>query len=122
VTVLGANLGLPGDDVFYFGSATAEAGDSPSNTRVTATDLLLARNNPRSFLNPAQITLNFDYNRDQRINATDVLLARNNQTNFLTALKLLDLSALGQDGSTAADAEAHDPSQASVQAYWDQVL
>jgi len=90
VTVLGANLGLPADDVFYFGNAVAEAGNSPSDAQVTTTDLLLARNNPRNFLNPAAVDFAFDYNRDQRVGTTDVLLARNNQTNFLTQLRLIE--------------------------------
>jgi len=92
-TVKVDNTGLAGPDVFYFGNAVAEAGNLDSDTYVTATDLLLARNNPRHFLNPAAIDFAYDYDRNGRVNATDVLLARNNQTNFLTALKLLDLSA-----------------------------
>jgi len=93
VTVAAGNIGLAAPDVFYFGNAVAEAGNTPGNTQVTTTDLLLARNNPRNFLNPAAIDFAFDYNRDQRVNSTDVLLARNNQTNFLSALRLIDLSA-----------------------------
>ncbi len=92
VTVHSAGLALDADDVFYFGNAVADAGNSPTDLQVTATDLLLARNNPRTFLNPAAIDLPYDYNRDGRVDATDVLLARNNPTNFLTALRLIDLS------------------------------
>jgi len=92
VFVIGAPLGLAADDVFYFGSAVAESGNSPLDAQVTTTDLLLARNNPRNFLTPAPVDFAFDYNRDARVNTTDVLLARNNQTNFLTRLPLLDLS------------------------------
>ncbi len=106
VTVFsGGNTGLATNDVFYFGNAVGEAGNSTSNTRVTTTDLLLARNNPRNFLNPARIDFSYDYNRDKRVNATDVLLARNNQTNFLTALKLIDLQDEGP-GRQAAEAQA----------------
>jgi len=92
ITVHAGRLGLLQDDVFYFGNAVAEAGNSAAQAQVTATDLLLARNNPRNFLHPAAVDFAYDYNRDQRVNATDVLLARNNQTNFLTALRLLDLT------------------------------
>jgi len=92
VTVLAADTGLEHDDVFYFGNAVAEAGNSGADARVTITDLLLARNNPRNFLNPAPIDSPYDYNRDQRVNVTDVLLARNNQTNFPAALRLIDLT------------------------------
>jgi len=105
----GTDLGLDADDVFYFGNAVADAGNAAGNAQVTTTDVLLARNNPRNFLSPAQIDFHYDYNRDQRVNATDVLLARNNQTNFLTALRLIDLS-----GAAAA---AHAvPSPAGVEA------
>ncbi|MBN2474624.1 MAG: hypothetical protein JXB62_08445 [Pirellulales bacterium] len=90
VTVLAtANTGLAEDDVFYFGNAVGEAGNSTTNAQVNAVDMLLARNNPRTFLNPAPIDFPYDYNRDQRVNATDMLLARNNQTHFLNALKLI---------------------------------
>jgi len=92
VTVLGANLGLPRDDVFYFGNAVAESGNSASDAQVTTTDLLLARNNPRDFLGQTDVTFAYDYDRDALVNATDVLLARNNQTHFLNALRLIDLS------------------------------
>jgi len=81
--------GLDEDDVFYFGNAIAEAGDSFSNALVTVADLLLARNNPHSFLDPAGIDFPYDYNRDGLVNATDVLLARNSQSHFLSDLNLI---------------------------------
>ncbi|MBN2475222.1 MAG: beta-propeller fold lactonase family protein [Pirellulales bacterium] len=86
-----ASTGLAEPDVFYFGNAVADAGNSPTDARVNATDMLLARNNPRTFLQPAAVDFPYDYNRDARVNATDVLLARNNQTHFLSALKLMNL-------------------------------
>ncbi|HUT13754.1 MAG TPA: lamin tail domain-containing protein [Thermoguttaceae bacterium] len=95
VTVLAENLGLASDDVFYFGNAVAEAGNSPTDAQVTTIDLLLARNNPRSFLDPADAEFPYDYDRDGRVNTTDVLLARNNQTNFFTALRLIDVPSPG---------------------------
>ncbi|MBN2475076.1 MAG: hypothetical protein JXB62_10740 [Pirellulales bacterium] len=98
VTMLAANLGLAEDDVFYFGNAVGDAGDSTGDAQVNATDMLLARNNPRTFLDPAPIDFPYDYNRDGRVNATDMLLARNNQTHFLNALKLIT----APDGKAAA--------------------
>ncbi|MBN2475332.1 MAG: lamin tail domain-containing protein [Pirellulales bacterium] len=90
VTVLaGAETALSTDDVFYFGNAVGEAGNSTSDAKVNATDMLLARNNPRNFLNPAPLDFHCDFNRDARVNATDMLIARNNQTNFLNALRLI---------------------------------
>ncbi len=105
VTVAAAPFELSTDDVFYFGNAVADAGNGDADAMVTATDLLLARNNPRNFLNPAEIDLPYDYNRDQRVNTTDVLLARNNQTNFLTAFRMLDLSDVGQGGAEEPETE-----------------
>ncbi len=90
--------GLEEEDVFYFGNAVGEAGNSDTDTLVTVTDLLLARNNTRNFLDPAGIDYPYDYNRDQRVNTTDLLLARNNTTNFLTSLRLI--TAPGKAGVT----------------------
>ncbi len=94
--------GLEDADVFYFGNAVAEAGNSDTDTLVTATDLLLARNNPRTFLDPAGIDYPYDYNRDQRVNTTDLLLARNNQTHMFTALRRITPPVdAGAAGATA---------------------
>ena len=102
VTVLANELtGLEEDDVFYFGNAVAEAGNSDVDTQVTVTDLLLARNNTRNFLDPAEIDFPYDYNRDQRVGTTDLLLARNNATNFLTDLNLITVP--GDAGAVGAN-------------------
>lgn len=85
----GPNTGLAKDDVFYFGNAVGETGDNPNNAIVNATDEIGARNNPRTFLNPAAIDDLYDFNRDGQVNATDQILARNHQTFFLTALQLI---------------------------------
>jgi len=90
VTVVATEqTGLDAEDVFYFGNAVAESGNSSDNALVTVADLLLARNNPHTFLDPAGIGDSNDFNRDGRVNATDVLLARNNQTSFLDCLELI---------------------------------
>jgi len=101
VTVLPAGLGLNTGDVFYFGNAVAEAGESLERAQVTTADLLLARNNPRDQIIPVAIDCAYDYDRDGQVNATDVLLARNNQTSFLNALKLIDLT--GDEPGAAAE-------------------
>ncbi|NQU25557.1 MAG: hypothetical protein HQ567_30090 [Candidatus Nealsonbacteria bacterium] len=102
VTVLAADLGMTADDVFYFGNAVAEVGDSPSGAQVTAADLLVARNNPRDFLRPAPVDFICDFNRDSFVDAIDLLLARNNQTDFLTGVQLIDLSGANTAGEEAA--------------------
>ncbi|HUT12392.1 MAG TPA: beta-propeller domain-containing protein [Thermoguttaceae bacterium] len=98
----GLDTWLGEEDVFYFGNAVAESGNSDADARVTTIDLLLTRNNPRSFLNPAPVDFAFDFNRDGRVNTTDVLLARNSQTNFTNALKLVDFSAPAEPAAAAS--------------------
>lgn len=98
--------GLAADDVFYFGNAVADAGDSTSDVFVNATDELLARHNPRSFLNPAPIIYPYDFNRDGFVDATDQLLARHNPTNFLNALELITVPGAGPPASASLNAAA----------------
>jgi len=96
-----ANTGLAESDVFYFGNVIGETGNSITDARVNVVDALLARNNPRTFINPAPIDFPYDFSRDQRVNATDMLIARNNQTHSLNALKLITVPA----GKTAVRLE-----------------
>lgn len=86
--------GLWADDVFYFGNAVGESGNSPgTNAVVNATDEIRARANPRSLLSAAPVTFNFDFNRDKQVNATDQIIARANGTTPLNALQLITPSA-----------------------------
>ncbi len=90
VTVLATeNTTLAEPDVFYFGNAPGETGNSATDAKVNAFDMLGARDNPRSFLDPAPIDFAFDFDRDARVNAIDMLIARDNPTTFLSALKLI---------------------------------
>jgi hypothetical protein len=88
-----ADTDLEGNDVFYFGNAIGEAGDSELNASVNAADMLAARNNPRTVTNPALVDFPYDYNRDARVNALDMLVARNHRSHFLNGLKLIDAPA-----------------------------
>ena len=99
VTVLADNLGLAQDDVFYYGNAIGESGNSITDSGVNAIDVLLARNKPQNLADPATIDSRYDFNRDQRINAADMLIARNNQTHFFTALKQITVSDIKQSSS-----------------------
>jgi hypothetical protein len=83
-----AATGLGAPDVFYFGNAIGDCGNSSTDARVNATDEILARNNARA-LNQARIDSRYDYNRDSRVSATDQIIARNNRTSSLTALRLI---------------------------------
>jgi hypothetical protein len=86
-----AATGLAADDVFYFGNAIGEAGNSATDAKVDPADELLARSHPRNVLNPAPIDYFYDYNRDKRVDPADQLIARSNPTSIITALKLIDL-------------------------------
>jgi hypothetical protein len=81
--------GLATPDVFYFGNALGDSGNSSTNTFVDGSDFAGSRDNPRNFLNRAPITFAYDYNRDSFVDGTDLALARDNNTNFLTALQLI---------------------------------
>lgn len=82
------NTALSAPDVFYFGNAIGESGNSTTDAIVDSSDELGARSDPHSFTNPALITDVCDYNRDGRVDATDQIIARNNQTTAATALVL----------------------------------
>lgn len=93
VTILATpNTGLAAPTRFFFGNAIGEAGNSPSDAKVDPADILLARANQRTALNPAAIDNPYDYNRDQRVDPADQLVARANLTSVLNALRLIDLS------------------------------
>ena len=93
VTVLAnENTELAEPDVFYFGNAVGETGNSDLDAKVDVFDVLETRDNPRPFFDPAGIDTVHDFNRDKRVNAIDTLIARNHQTWSGTALRLIDLS------------------------------
>ena len=83
------NTGLTADDVFYFGNAIGESGDSAVDAIVDATDEIAARNNPRTFMRPAGIENICDFNRDGKVDATDQIVSRNNVTDFSNDLELI---------------------------------
>lgn len=89
----GGSLGLAQDDVFYFGSAIGDMGNSDDDTAVNVTDMLGARNHPRNLSDPAPIYDVYDFNRDKLVNVTDMLIARNNATNLSTDLNLITAPA-----------------------------
>ena len=105
-----ANTGLSAADVFYFGNAVGESGDSAADAVVSSADELGARNDPHSFLQPAGITNVHDYNRDGRVDAADQLIARNNATTPATALSLITTPLT----SAAATAAAVKPQPVSL--------
>lgn len=105
-----AATGLAQADVFYFGNGVGETGNSVANAIVNSTDELAARSNPRTFLNPATITLPYDFNRDGLVNATDQILARSSATTLATSLKLITVPTAAQAAAAVAleDLQAED--------------
>lgn len=89
-----ANTGLAQPDVFYFGNAIGESGNNPQYALVNATDILAARNNPHTALNPAAITDAVDFNRDGLVDLADMQLAQANATSPLTALRLITVPTM----------------------------
>jgi hypothetical protein len=105
------NTGLQQDDVFYFGNAPGESGNSATNAFVDGMDFAGPRDNPRNFLNRAAITSPYDYNRDSFVDGTDMAIARDYHTNFVTALRLISPPAMaplgsGGGGGSAGEGEA----------------
>ena len=89
-TILGGDAtGLSEDDVFYFGNAVGESGNSAADASVNAQDIGGARDNPHNFLNRALVDDMYDYSRDSLTNAQDIGIARDNPTNFLNDLNLI---------------------------------
>ena len=73
--------GLAQDDVFYFGNAIGETGNSAQNANVNSTDIGLVRGNLSGFFTVGILNL-YDINRDGRVNSTDIGLVRSNLSGF----------------------------------------
>ena len=85
-----SSLGLPAADVFYFGNAIGESGNSTVDARVSSTDELQVRNNPHSvFSDPVGVTHPFDFDRNGGVSSFDELTAQLNGTTPATALVLI---------------------------------
>ena len=83
------SLGIAGPDVFYFGNAIGETGNSPTDAKITPTDQVGVRNNPHTGGNPAAVNDAYDFNRDTLVGPTDEIICRNNGRNSQTALQLI---------------------------------
>jgi hypothetical protein len=67
-----ANTGLAADDVFYFGNAIGDTGNSATDATVDAADELATQTHHTS---AAAITNVYDFNRDKVVDATDEAIA-----------------------------------------------
>ena len=108
-----ANTGLAAPDIFYFGNAIGDTGNSAVDAIVSVLDENAIRANPRNFLNPAPITSVWDINRDKLVSAVDEGIARGNVNTILSALQLIDLRS-GATGLFAGTTAARDSSPASA--------
>ena len=90
VTMLAnADTGLVSPDVFYFGNAVGESGNSSTNAAVNASDSLGARGHEST--GPVSITNPWDYNRDGTVNGADVTIAQQNGTSGAAELQLISI-------------------------------
>lgn len=101
-----ANTGLAEPDVFYFGNAPGESGDTATDALVGSKDVLGPQNNP---MVGAPINNAFDYNRDALVDANDATVAQDNQTGVFPDLHLI-LTPTGPGiGVTSVSPEAGIP-------------
>jgi RHS repeat-associated protein len=110
-----ATTGLATDDIFYWGNAIGDTGNTTLNAFVDGTDLVGVEDNQRDSANPAPIDSRYDINRDQRVDRIDWELVRANHTNFLTDLNLITVpipaAADGEWGEPGKDASIDNPSR-----------
>jgi hypothetical protein len=90
ITVLAnANTGLTANDVFYFGNAIGEVGNSTANAIVSSGDEAAVRVNFTTGLGAVPVTSPYDINKDRFVQISDAALSRVNQTTAFTALRLI---------------------------------
>ena len=114
VRVLASGIGLAEDDVFYFGNAVGDSGNSTLETNVDMNDQIGAWNHPHSAFSPAPIEDAYDYDRDKKVDMNDQILAFNNPTSAFTRLHLITVPGpvlIESDGSTAVATENRSPTQ-----------
>ena len=95
-----SHLGLTADNVFYFGNAIGETGNS-GNTFVDTADELRARSNGTA-AGGAAITNLYDFNRDKQVNSQDELIARTHRSG-LSPLQLIAAPAAGSGAAASAE-------------------
>jgi L-ascorbate metabolism protein UlaG (beta-lactamase superfamily) len=76
-------------NVFYFGSAVGETGNSAANAFVSAADEIGVRSNFTDVGEPAGVENVYDFNRDNAVDAADELIARSNRRLLSSALPLI---------------------------------
>ena len=88
VTVIGnAQTGLAANDVFYFGCAIGETGNTAADAVVNSSDVTRTRNNFSGF-SLVGLESVYDFNRDRQVASGDVTISRNHFSGF-TPLALI---------------------------------
>lgn len=100
---------LSQEDLFYFGNAAGESGNSATDAAVTAADVLGVRG--RISAAPATITSAWDFNRDGVISAADLAVAQTHLSAGETVLILLEAPPVAASASVSVPQEtvAFDP-------------
>jgi L-ascorbate metabolism protein UlaG (beta-lactamase superfamily) len=80
---------LASGNVFYFGSAVGETGNSTANAFVSAADEIGVRTHTTPAGESASIASAYDFNRDGTVDAADELIARGNRRLLSGALPLI---------------------------------
>ena len=78
--------GLPSDDVFYFGSALGDTGDSTAQALTNGFDFSGVRSHASSNVG---VSSTYDLNRDDYVDGADLAAARDHVSNFHAALQLI---------------------------------
>jgi len=86
---------LADPDVFYFGNAIGEVGDSATLTSVSAIDVILIQANYNNRFNPAPLANPYDLNRDKLVSSFDAVTAQLNYTTRFSVLQLITVPAGG---------------------------
>ncbi len=96
---------LAAPDVFYFGNAIGESGNSANDANVNSSDILGARGHASA--GPVSITNAWDYNRDRVVDGLDVTIAQQHVTSGSAALLLITVPGAG--GGSSANLESAAP-------------
>lgn len=96
-----ANTALVAPDVFYFGNAIGDSGNTEANSAVNNFDFTGVRDHPHNAFNRAPIHDRFDFNRDGNVNALDLSIVVQNSTNAFTDLNLIAVPSLPAPPSVA---------------------
>jgi hypothetical protein len=86
--ISGNSMNMP-EDIFYFGNAPGDTGNSATQVRVDAIDELVVRADPHTYGSEATIDNPHDFNRDKYVDTSDEFVARSNVTYFETDLQLI---------------------------------